>query len=91
MDLPMVRDRLTGRIVYIEQRERRLGETPRAYVRRSVRREAWVWDRFKEETSRVIVGWGAGSVEEILESYPEYGPVQESEDDGQVGQDAVEW
>jgi hypothetical protein len=22
------------------------------------------------------VGWGAGSVEEFLESYPEYGPVE---------------
>ncbi len=91
VDLLMVRDRITGRIVYTEQLERRVGETTWEYVRRSVRREAQVRDRFKRETLQGIVGWGAGSVEEILESYPEYGPVQESEDDGQVGQDAVEW
>ena len=88
MDLLMVRDRLTGRFVYTEQLERRLGETPWEYVRRSVRREAQVRDRFKGDTLQVIVGWGAGSVEESLESYPEYGPVQkaggEPGDDGQV-------
>jgi hypothetical protein len=31
----------------------------------------------------VIVGWGAGSVEEFLETYPEYGPVQKT--DGEAG------
>ena len=73
MDLLMVRDRITGRFVYTEQLERRPGETPWEYVRRSVRREAQVRDRFKGETLQVIVGWGAGSVEEFLKSYPEYG------------------
>jgi hypothetical protein len=34
----------------------------------------------------VIVGWGAGSVEEFLESYPEYRPVQET--DGEAGGNA---
>jgi len=29
----------------------------------------------------VLVGWGAGSVEEFLESYPEYGPVQKADDE----------
>ena len=100
LDLLMVRERLTGRFVYTEQLERRLGETPWEYVRRSVRREARVQGRFKEETFQVIVGWGAGSVEEFLESYPEYGPVQkaagelgepgEPGGEGQVGQDMVE-
>jgi hypothetical protein len=32
------------------------------------------------------VGWGAGSVEEFLESYPEYGPVQKT--DGEAGGNA---
>jgi hypothetical protein len=50
VDLLMVRDRLTARFVYIEQLERRLGETPWEYVRRSVRREARVRGRFKGET-----------------------------------------
>ena len=45
------------------------------------------------ETFQVIVGWGAGSVEEFLDSYPEYGPVQKAGGEtgnGQVGQDIVE-
>jgi hypothetical protein len=75
VDLLMVRDRVTGRFVYTERLERRPGETTRAYVRRSVRRETQVRDRFKGEELQVIVGWGAGSVEEFLRSYPEYGPV----------------
>ena len=74
MDLLMVRDWVTGRFVYTEQLERRAGETSWEYVRRSVRREAQVRDRFKGETLQVIVGWGAGSIEEFLQSYPEYGP-----------------
>ena len=94
MDLLMVRDRLTGRFVYTEQLERRPGETSWEYVRRSVRREAQVRDRFNGETLQVIVGWGAGSVEEFLESYPEYGPVQKADgelgEEGPVGQDMVE-
>ena len=94
VDLLMVRDRVTGRFVYTEQLERRPGETPWEYVRRSVRREARVRDSFKGETLQVIVGWGAGSVEEFLESYPEYGPVQkaagEPVGEEQVGQDIVE-
>jgi len=79
VDLLMVRDRVTGRFVYTEQLERRPGETTWEYVRRSVRREAQVRDRFKGETLQVIVGWGAGSVEEFLQSYPEYGPVRTTE------------
>src|SRR5918992_230472 len=87
VDLLMVHDRLTGRFVYTEQLERRPGETSWEYVRRSVRREAQVRDSFKGETLQVIVGWGAASVEEFLESYPEYGPVETP--DGEAG-DAVE-
>ena len=93
VDLLMVRDRVTGRFVYTEQLERRPGETPWEFVRRSVRREAQVRDRFKGETLQVIVGWGASSVEEFLVSYPEYGPVQKADGepgDGQLGQDMVE-
>ena len=93
VDQLMVRDRVTGRFVYTEQLERRTGETPWEFVRRSVRREAQVRDRFKGETLQVIVGWDAGSVEEFLESYPEYGPVQKADGepgDGQLGQDMVE-
>ena len=89
----MVRDRVTGRFVYTEQLERRPGETPWEYVRRSVRREAQVRDRFKGETLQVIVGWGAGSVEEFLESYPEYGPVETTDGEPggeQLGEDRVE-
>jgi hypothetical protein len=93
VDLLMVRDRATGRFIYTEQLERRPGETPWEYVRRSVRREAQVRDRFKGETLQVIVGWGAGSVEEFLESYPEYRSAETTEGepgDGQLGQDMVE-
>ena len=94
VDLLMVHHRLTGRFVYTEQLERRPGETSWEYVRRSVRREAQVRDSFKGETLQVIVGWGAGSVEEFLESYPEYGPVQKADgepgEEGQVGQYMVE-
>jgi hypothetical protein len=75
----MVRDRETGRLLYTEQLERRPGETSWEYVRRSVRREAQVRERFKGETLQVIVGWGAGSVEEFLSSYPEYGPVPKTD------------
>ena len=84
----MVRDRDTGRFLYTERLERRPGETAWEYVRRSVRREARIRERFKEERLQVIVGWGAGSVEEFLESYPEYGPVQktDSEAGGNAGQ-----
>jgi hypothetical protein len=93
LDLLMVRDRITGRFVYTEQLERRPGETPWEYVRRSVRREAQVRDRFQGETLEVIVGWGAGSVEEFLESYPEYGSVETADgelEDGRVGESRVE-
>jgi hypothetical protein len=84
VDLLMVRDRVTGRVIYTEQLERLPRETTWEYVRRSVRREAQVCDRFKGETLQVIVGWGAGSVEEFLESYPEYGPVETT--DGEAGE-----
>ena len=42
LDLLMVRDRNTGRFLYTERLERRPGETPWEYVRRSVRREAQI-------------------------------------------------
>lgn len=84
VDLLMVRDRVTGRFVYTEQLERRPGETTWEYIRRSVRREAQVRDRFKGERLQVLVGWGAGSVEEFLRSYPEYGPVEST--DGEAGE-----
>ena len=92
VDLLMVRDRVTGRFVYTERLERRNGETPWEYVRRSVRREAQVRDRFKGEALQVIVGWGASSVEEFLQSYPEYRPVERpggEREDGELGQDMV--
>jgi hypothetical protein len=79
VDLLMVRDQVTGRFLYTEQLERRPGETPWKYVRRSVRREAQVRDLFQGETFQVIVGWGACSVEEFLDSYPEYGPVEHAD------------
>jgi hypothetical protein len=93
VDLLMVRDRATGRFIYTEQLERRPGETPWEYVRRSVRREAQVQNRLKGETLQVLVGWGASSVEEFLESYPEYRsaePTDGEPGDGQLGQDMVE-
>ena len=74
MDLLMVRDRATGQFVYTEQLERQPEETSWAYVRRSVRREAQIRDRFDGGTFEVLVGWGTGSVEEFLEAYPEYQP-----------------
>lgn len=70
----MVRDRRTGRFVYTERLERKLGETPWEYVRRSVRREGQIRARFNRSTLEVLVGWGTGSVEEFLEAYPEYAP-----------------
>ena len=73
----MVRERPSGRFVYVETLERRRGETPWEYVRRSVRREAQIRASFAGETSEVIVGWGMGSVEEFLKVYPEYGPQDE--------------
>lgn len=78
MDLLMVRDRATGRFVYTERLERRFGETPWAYVRRSVRREGQIRTRFNENTLEVLVGWGTSSVEEFLSAYPEYGPTGSS-------------
>ena len=77
MDLLMVRERSSGRFVYVETLERRRGETPWEYVRRSVRREAQIRASFADEASEVIVGWGMGSVEEFLRTYPEYGPGDE--------------
>ena len=74
MDLLMVRDRASGRFVYVEQMERRRGETPWEYVRRSVRREAQIRASFTDASLQVLVGWGISSVEEFLEAYPEYGP-----------------
>jgi hypothetical protein len=79
VDLLMVRDQVTGRFLYTEQLERRPGETPWKYVRRSVRWEAQVRDLFQGETFQVIVRWGACSVEEFLDSYPEYGPDEKTD------------
>ena len=93
VDLLVVRDRVTGRFIYTERLERRPEETPWEYVRRSVRREARLRDYFGGETFQVLVGWGAGSVEEFLESYPEYGPVEKADGepgDERLGQDMVE-
>jgi hypothetical protein len=70
----MVRDRESGRFVYVEQMERRRGETPWRYARRSFRREGQIRTSFDGETLEVIVGWGMSSIEEFLRAYPEYGP-----------------
>lgn len=78
MDLLMVRERSSGRFVYVETLERRRGETPWEYVRRSVRREAQIRGSFSDDKSEVIVGWGMGSVEEFIRAYPEYGPGDEN-------------
>ena len=83
MDLLMVRDRDTGHFLYTERLERRPRETSWEYVRRSVGRESQARERFNGERLEVIVGWGAGSVEEFLETYPEYGPAQKT--DGEAG------
>lgn len=77
----MVRDRLTGRFLYTERLERRAGETSWEYVRRSVRREAQLRDRFTSQRTQVLVGWGSGSVEEFLRSHPEYRPVDDGDDE----------
>ena len=93
VDLLMVRDRVSGRFIYTEQLERRPGETTWEYVRRSVRREAQVRNRFRGDDLQVIVGWGAGSVEEFSRSYPEYGPLETPEGepgDERLGKDRVE-
>lgn len=74
----MVRDRTTGRFVYTERLERRFGETSWAYIRRSVRREGQIRAHFNESRMEVLVGWGTGSVEEFIEAYPEYGPIDKT-------------
>lgn len=70
----MVRARRSGRIIYVEQLERRSEETPWEYARRSARRESQIRTRFVEDDFQIIVGWGTDSVEEFLEAYPEYKP-----------------
>ena len=82
MDLLMVRERATGQFLYTERLERRPGETSWEYVRRSVRREAHIRTRFSGDGQQVIMGWGADSVEDFLNSYPEYGPVPDVQNDG---------
>jgi len=72
MELFMVRESATGRFVYAERLERRPGETPWKYVRRSVRREARIRTRFDADATEVIVGWGVDSVEDFLRANPEY-------------------
>jgi hypothetical protein len=79
VDLLMVRERATGQFVYTERLERQPEETSWAYIRRSVRREAQIRERFGGEVFEVLVGWGTGSVEEFLEAYPEYRPVETTE------------
>ena len=74
MDLLVVRDRASGRFVYIEQMERRIEETPWGYARRSVRREGQIRASFSRENLEVIIGWGMSSVGEVLETYPQHGP-----------------
>ena len=68
----MVRDRTSGRFVYVERMERRRGETPWEYARGSFRREGHIRTSFGAERFQVLVGWGTSSMEEFLESYPEY-------------------
>ena len=46
MDLLIVRDRESGRFVYVEQLARDRGETPWEYARRSFRREGQVRTSF---------------------------------------------
>ena len=74
MDLLMVRDRSTGRFVYTERLERRVGETSWEYIRRSVRREARIRTRFDHDATEVIVGWNVDSVDDFLRAHPEYRP-----------------
>ncbi|SMC03172.1 hypothetical protein SAMN00767673_0458 [Rubrobacter radiotolerans DSM 5868] len=79
----MVQDRRTGRFVYTERLERRAGETPWEYVRRSVRREGQIRRYYTGDRLRFLVGWGVESVEDFLESYPEYrGPSEYARDEG---------
>lgn len=73
MDLLIVHDRKTGRFIYTEQLERRGRETSWKYARRIVRREGRLRNYYDGETLEVVVVWGISSVEELLESYPEYG------------------
>ena len=84
----MVRERATGRFIYTEQLERRDGETPWEYVRRSVRREGQIRLRYSPKATEVLVGWGTGSVEEFLQAYPEYrtsgGPERPTQLEGDV-------
>ena len=72
----MVRDQDTGRFLYTERLKHLPRETSWEYIRRSVRRESQVRERFNGERLEVIVGWGADRVKEFLEAYPEYGPVE---------------
>jgi hypothetical protein len=72
LDLLMVRDRSTGRFVYTERLERRVGETSWEYIRRSVRREARIRTRFDGDATEMIVGWDVDSLEDFLRAHPEY-------------------
>jgi hypothetical protein len=72
VDLLIVRDPTSGRFVYIEQMERRRGETPWEYARRSARREGQIRTAFGGETLEVTMGWGMSSIEEFLRAHPEY-------------------
>ena len=69
----MGRDRESGRFAYVEQIERRCGETPWECARRSFRRESQLWTSFAWETPEAIVGWDMRPVEEFVQAYPEYG------------------
>lgn len=68
----MVRDRKTARFIYTERLERRGGESSWAYARRIVRREGKLREFYTGETLEIFVGWGVGSIEQLLEDYPEY-------------------
>lgn len=68
----MGRDRESGRFAYVEQIERRRGETPWECARRSFRRESQLWTSFAWEAPEAIVGWDMRPVEEFVQAYPEY-------------------
>lgn len=82
----MVRDHGDGNIIYAEQLERMLEESPWEYVRRSARRENQIRARYAAETYQILVGWGTGSVEEFLQAHPEYGPAGGPSDAVEIGE-----
>ena len=69
----MGRDRENGRFAYVEQIERRRGETPWECARHSFRRESQLRTSFAWETLEAIVGWDMRPVEEFVQAYTGYG------------------